>query len=297
MKLTGSMCAIATPFTDGGSLDLDAFGRLIDYQIEAGTEVLVVAGSTGEAHFLTHDEYTQLLTFAVEHTNARVPVVAGTGEAGTAQTLAQTRHAASLGVDAALVVTPYYVKPTQDGLCQHFLQVAECGGLPVIAYNVPGRTACDMQPETVAALREHASIVGLKEAVGDAERIRAIAELSGPEFVYLSGDDPSAREAMLAGGAGTISVVANLVPARFRQLCDAARAGDKAAAGEHMTALSPVLEALACAPNPISVKAGLALLGLGDGSVRAPLFKLTDASALNTLRDALEGLVPEMLAA
>ncbi|HET7663384.1 MAG TPA: dihydrodipicolinate synthase family protein, partial [Rhodanobacteraceae bacterium] len=183
MNLTGSMCAIATPFKAAGELDLEAFGRLVDYQIEGGTQVLVVAGSTGEAHFLTHAEYTRLLSFAVERVAGRVPVVAGTGEAGTAKTLELTRHAASLGVDAALVVAPYYVRPTQDGLRQHFMQVADQGGLPVIAYNVPSRTACDMTPNTVASLRGHPSIVGIKEAVGERNRIRAMAELAGPEFV------------------------------------------------------------------------------------------------------------------
>lgn len=291
------MCAIATPFASGGELDLDAFGRLIDYQIDGGTEVLVVAGSTGEAHFLEPDEFTRLVEYAVRHVDGRVPVVVGTGEAGTAATVARTRHAAALGADAVLVVTPYYVRPTQEGLRRHFLAVADAGGLPVIAYNVPSRTACDMTPDTVATLRGHASIIGIKEAVADSARIRALAELAGPDFVYLSGDDNSAGEAMLAGAGGTVSVVANLVPRPFRQLCDAARGGDVAKAKACMTALSPLLDALGCAPNPIPVKAGLAMLGFGDGSLRPPLVEMTAGPDLDRLREALTGLVPEAAAA
>jgi 4-hydroxy-tetrahydrodipicolinate synthase len=287
LNISGSICALATPFVAGGALDLGAFGRLIDDQLDGGTQALVVAGSTGEAHFLEHDEYARLLEFAVQRVGGRVPVIAGTGEAGTAKTVALTRRAAALGADAALVVTPCYVRPTQDGLRRHFLEVAEHGGLPVLLYNVPSRTACDMEPATVAALREHPAIVGIKEARGDGERIRAIAELVRADFVYLSGDDGSAHEAMLAGAAGTVSVVANLVPQAFRALCDAARAGDREAARERAGALAPLLDALGCAPNPIPVKAGLAALGIGDGSLRLPLVALHDTPALTRLRQAM----------
>ena len=292
LKLHGSICALATPFRDGGELDLDAFGRLIDHQVDGGTQALVVAGSTGEAHFLEADEYDRLLAFAVERVGGRVPVIAGTGEAGTGKTVHLTRRAAALGADAALVVTPYYVRPTQHGLVRHFTAVAEQGGLPVILYNVPTRTACDMQPETVARLREHERIVGLKEAVADPARIRAIAELAGEDFVYLSGDDDSAADAMLAGAAGTISVVVNLVPGLFRDLCDAATAGNRDAVREHAGALKPLLDVLACAPNPIPVKAGLALLGIGDGSLRLPLEALEAGSARDAIHDTLARLAP-----
>ncbi|HET7269235.1 MAG TPA: 4-hydroxy-tetrahydrodipicolinate synthase [Oleiagrimonas sp.] len=297
MNLTGSMCAIATPFAPDGGLDLKAFGRLIDYQIAGGTQALIVAGSTGESHFLTPDEFTRLVEFAVRHVDARVPVVVGSGAAGTAATVAATRHVAALGADAALVGTPYYVGPTQEGMRRHFLDVADAAGLPVLVYNVPSRTACDMLPTTVAQLRTHPAIVGIKEAVGDGERIHALAELAGPDFVYLSGDDYSACEAMLAGAGGTISVVANLVPGLFRQLCDAACAGDKDAAGSCMAALNPLLDALRCAPNPIPVKAGLAMLGFGDGSLRLPLIELADGPARDRVREALATLVPDALVA
>jgi 4-hydroxy-tetrahydrodipicolinate synthase len=290
LDIRGSICALVTPFAADGGLDLEAFGRLLDFQIEGGTQAVVVAGSTGEAHMLEHAEYERLLAFALERVAGRVPVVAGTGEAGTAKTVALTRRARELGADAALVVTPYYVRPTQEGLRRHFLEVAEQGGLPVILYNVPGRTGCDLLPATVARLGEHPAIVGIKEARGDAERIAALAELARADFVYLSGDDGSAARAMLAGAAGTISVVANLAPRPFRALCDAATGGDRAAAERHEAALAPLVEALNCAPNPIAVKAGLPELGLGTALPRLPLVELEDGPERARLREALAGL-------
>ncbi|TCI10607.1 4-hydroxy-tetrahydrodipicolinate synthase [Dyella soli] len=290
MNIRGSICALVTPFSADGALDLAAFGKLLDYQIDGGTEGVVVAGSTGEAHMLEHDEYERLLAFAVERVAGRIPVIAGTGEAGTAKTVALTRRAKALGADAALVVAPYYVRPTQEGLRRHFLEVADQGGLPVLLYNVPARTACDLLPETVAALRDHPAIVGLKEAQGTDERIAAIAELARPDFVYLSGDDGTACKAMLVGGAGTISVVANLVPRAFRMLCDAATAGDRAEALRCDAALAPLVSALNCAPNPIAVKAGLPPLGLGLATPRLPLVELEDGPDRARLREALAGL-------
>jgi len=290
MNIRGSICALVTPFTVDGALDLPAFGRLLEQQIEGGTEAVVVAGSTGEAHMLEHDEYERLLAYAVERVAKRIPVIAGTGEAGTAKTVAATRRAHALGADAALVVAPYYVRPTQEGLRRHYLEVAEHGGLPVLLYNVPSRTACDLLPETVALLRDHPAIVGIKEARSDVERIRALAELVRPDFVYLSGDDASAGVAMQAGAAGTISVVANLVPATFRALCDAATSGDRAETERCQQALLPLLQALECAPNPIAVKAGLPLLQLGTAMPRLPLVELEQGPARARIREALAGL-------
>ncbi|UPG84398.1 4-hydroxy-tetrahydrodipicolinate synthase [Luteibacter aegosomatis] len=292
MDISGSITALATPFAADGSLDLAAFGRLLDQQLAGGTQAVVVAGSTGESHFLEHDEYDRLLGFAVKHVGKRVPVIAGTGEAGTAKTIAATRRAKELGADAALVVAPFYVRPTQEGLRRHFLAVADHGGLPVILYNVPPRTGCDIAPETVAVLREHPAIVGIKEARGDAERIRALAELVRPDFVYLSGDDNTAHEAMLAGAAGTVSVVANLVPQAFRELCDAARQGDAARTAQAAARLAPLVDALNCAPNPIPVKAGLAALGLGSAAPRLPLVELEPGPALSRVRETLAALAP-----
>ena len=290
MNIGGSICALVTPFAANGALDLEAFGRLLDYQLAGGTQALVVAGSTGEAHMLEHDEYDRLLTFAVEHVAGRVPVLAGTGEAGTAKTVAMTRRAQALGADAALVVVPYYVRPTQQGLFEHFTAVAEQGGLPVLLYNVPIRTGCDLLPETVARLREHPAIIGIKEARGDRERISALAELVREDFVYLSGDDATAGDAMLAGAAGTVSVVANLAPQAFRALCDAAIGGDHAATARCRAAFEPLLQALGCAPNPIAVKAGMPVLGLGLGLPRLPLVELDDGPDRARLHQALSSL-------
>ena len=290
MKIGGSICALATPFTSDGALDLDAFGRLLDYQLAGGTQAVVVAGSTGEAHMLEHDEYETLLSFAVKRIAGRIPVLAGTGEAGTAKTVALTRRARELGADAALVVAPFYVRPTQEGLRRHFLEVAEHGGLPLLLYNVPGRTGCDLLPETVAVLREHPAIVGIKEAVGSDERIHALAELARADFVYLSGDDPTAGKAMLAGAAGTISVVANLAPKAFRELCDAASSGDAAATVRCDDVLAPLVQALNCAPNPIAVKAGLPALGLGSAAPRLPLVELQDGPERARITEALAAL-------
>lgn len=290
MKIHGSVCALVTPFGSDGALDLAAFGRLLDFQIAGGTQAVVVAGSTGEAHMLEHDEYDRLLAFAVERVAGRIPVIAGTGEAGTAKTVALTQRARSLGANAALVVTPYYVRPTQEGLRRHFLEVANRGGLPVILYNVPSRTACDLAPETTAVLRDHPAIIGIKEARGDAERIQRTAELVRSDFVYLSGDDGSGAQAMLAGAAGVISVVANLAPRAFRALCDAATSGDRAATARCNTALDPLVQALNCAPNPIAVKAGLPELDLGTAMPRLPLVELEQGPAREQLRKALATL-------
>lgn len=291
LKISGSICALVTPFTPDGALDLDAFTRLIDHQLEGGTQALVVAGSTGESHFLEHDEFERLLAHAVEHVDGRVPVIAGTGEAGTAKTVTATRRAAALGAAAALVVTPYYVRPTQEGLYRHFLSVADHGGVPVILYNVPGRTGCDLDPATTARLRGHERVIGVKEAVGTPARIAAVAELAGADFVYLSGDDGSAHTAMLAGAAGTISVVANAAPAAFRRLCDAACGGDRDATAAAAERLRPLLEALECAPNPIAIKAALAGIGVVGATLRLPLVELEPGPARERLTAALAPLV------
>lgn len=292
MEISGSLCAIATPFTADGTLDLAAFGRLIDHQLDGGTQGIVVAGSTGEAHMLDAHEYERLLAFAVERVAHRVPVVAGAGEAATVKTVALVRQVKALGADAALVVTPYYVRPTQDGLRRHFGEVATHGDLPIVMYNVPSRTGCDMQPETVADLRDTAGIVGIKEAVGTPERIAALAQLRGPGFVYLSGDDGSAADAMLAGAGGVVSVVNNLVPKLFRALCDAALAGDRAATARCSAAITPLLDVLNCAPNPIPVKAGLAELGLCRAALRLPLVELPPGAARTRLRETLLATTP-----
>jgi len=273
-KLTGSICALATPFREG-AIDLDAFARLLDHQLEGGTQALVVAGSTGEAHALDAIEYDRLLAFAVKHVGGRVPVLAGTGTANTEKTITATRRALALGADAALVVTPYYVRPTQDGLVRHFREVADKGGLPIVLYNVPGRTGCDLLPETTALLATHERIVGIKEARSDEERMAALLPLKSGSFSVLSGDDPTAMRAMLRGADGVISVAVNVAPAPFRALCDAALAGAAERAAQADAALAPLYDVLGVESNPIPVKWCLAALGIGTDEMRLPLLPLS----------------------
>lgn len=272
-NLGGSVCALATPFR-GGDLDLDAFGALIDYQLARGTQGLVVAGSTGEAHALEADEFDRLLAFAVGRVRQRVPVLAGTGTANTRKTIAATRRAQAQGADAALVVTPYYVRPTQEGLRRHFIEVAEHGGLPVVLYNVPSRTGCDLLPATVGRLASHERIVAIKEARSDSERMHALLALKSPTFQVLSGDDPTCARAMLAGADGVISVANNVAPAAMRELCDAAVAGDAARVAGLEATLSDLFDVLGAEPNPIPVKWCLHRLGLGLPEPRLPLLPL-----------------------
>jgi 4-hydroxy-tetrahydrodipicolinate synthase len=278
LYLSGSITALATPFTASGELDFDAWRRHLLAQLDGGTQAVVVAGSTGEAHALSDAEYDALLKAAVETIGGRIPVLAGTGLSNTAKTIDLTRHAAALGADAALVVTPPYVRPTQAGLMAHYRAIADDGALPVVLYNVPGRTGCDLLPDTVAALAPHPHIVAIKEARSDPERMQALLALRTDTFSILSGDDPTATRAMLAGADGTISVASNVIPSAFRRLCDLARSGARAEAEAWDTQLQPVFDFLGVEPNPIPVKAVLDRQGIGRG-LRLPL---TDISAAHT---------------
>jgi 4-hydroxy-tetrahydrodipicolinate synthase len=273
LRLSGSITALATPFSIDGTLDLRAWAQMLEKQIASGTSAVVVAGSTGEAAALTDDEYDTLLVEAVRVVAGRIGVIAGTGLSNTAKTIAQTRRAAELGAQAALVVTPPYVRPTQAGLVAHYRAVAEQGGLPVILYNVPGRTGVDMAPETVAQVVGVEGIVGLKEARGDAERWAALAPLASPGFALLSGDDPTFVEAMRAGAAGVISVASNVVPASMATIAATAGEGAFGEAGARDALLGPLYDFLGCAPNPIPLKALLKAQGLG-ADLRLPLLPL-----------------------
>lgn len=292
MHLSGSITALATPFTAAGDLDLDAWARLIDRQVAGGSRGIVVAGSTGEAAMLTDAEYSILLRAAVDQAGDQLDILAGTGQSGTARTIAQTRLARDGGADAALVVTPPYVRPTQDGLVSHYTAVAEQGGLPVVLYNVPGRTGCDLLPETVARLHRHPSIIGLKEARGDEARWDALYPLGGADFALLSGDDPTFLRAMLGGARGVVSVASNVVPTAFSRICRLAAAGDGAAARVLDARLQGLYDFLGVEPNPVPVKALLARLGLGHG-LRLPLLPLSaghnaGAEAMAALCQAIE---------
>lgn len=301
MRLSGSITALATPFSVAGELDLDAWRRLLQLQLDGGTQAVVVAGSTGEAAALYEAEYDALLRTAVEMVAGRIPVLAGTGQSNTAKTIEQTRRAAALGADAALVVTPPYVRPTQAGLAAHYRAVADDGALPLVLYNVPGRTGCDLLPETVAGLAAHARIVAVKEARDEPERMRALLALKSGAFAVLSGDDPTAARAMLAGADGVISVVSNIAPCAFRRLADLARAGDEAEAQALDARLRPLYRFATVEPNPIPIKALLARADIGHG-LRLPLTPLTSVHAATAERiaaavDELERACRDTLAA
>ena len=301
MHLSGSITALATPFTAAGAPDTDAWLRLVDAQLAGGTQALVVAGSTGEAAALTGAEYEALLRAAVERVAGRVPVIAGTGQSGTAHTIERTRLAAACGADAALVVTPPYVRPTQAGLLAHYRAVADDGALPVVLYNVPPRTGCDMLPETVAALAGHPRIIGIKEARAEPERMDALVALADEGFAVLGGDDPTAARAMLAGADGVISVVSNVVPTAFRLLCQLARSGERERAGALDARLQPLYAFAGIEPNPIPVKALLARRGIGHG-LRLPLTRLSaihadEAGRILALADEIEQTCRDTLAA
>ncbi|HWS77429.1 MAG TPA: 4-hydroxy-tetrahydrodipicolinate synthase [Thermomonas sp.] len=283
MQLSGSITALATPFTAAGEIDFPAWQRLLEGQLGAGINGVVVAGSTGEAAALLDAEYDALLRTAVEQVGGRIPVLAGTGQSNTAKTIEANRRAAALGADAALVVTPPYVRPTQNGLLAHYRVVADEGGLPVVLYNVPGRTGCDLAAETSGELSLHPNIVGIKEARADAARMEALLPLRRKGFAVLSGDDPTAARAMLAGADGVISVASNVVPNAFRRLCELALGGDVEGAEEFDARLHALYHFLGVEPNPIPVKALLALNGIGVG-LRLPLQPLSSAHAAEAER-------------
>ena len=278
LRLSGSITALATPFTAAGEIDLDAWRRLLQSQLDGGTQAVVVAGSTGEAAALYDMEYDALLRTAVEFVAGRVPVLAGTGLSNTAKTIEQTRRVAALGADAALVVTPPYVRPTQAGLVAHYRAVADDGELPVVLYNVPGRTGCDLLPETVAALAPHPRIVGIKEARSESERMDALLALKSEAFAVLSGDDPTACRAMLAGADGVVSVASNVLPCSFRHLCELSRGGKADAANALDARLRRSYDFLGIESNPIPLKALLELNGIGHG-LRLPLTPLSPQHA------------------
>lgn len=279
MQLSGSITALVTPFDADGKVDFAAWQRLVEWQVVSGIDAIVVAGSTGEAAALDDDEYAELIRSAVKQVAGRIPVLAGTGQSNTAKTIAQTRLAKSSGADIALVVTPPYVRPTQAGLIEHYQMVADEGGLPVVLYNVPGRTGCDMQPDTVAVLCMHPNIIGLKEARGDEERWNALYPLASAHFSLLSGDDPTFVRAIRGGASGVISVASNAVPGTFSRICRLLQAGEMGEAVALDRHLQGLYDFLGCEPNPIPVKAIMSRLDCGTG-LRLPLLPLPAAYGL-----------------
>lgn len=282
----GSLVALVTPMREDGAIDEDSLQRLIDFHVEHQSDALVSVGTTGESATLDEREHCHVIRRSVEMAAGRIPVIAGTGANSTSEAIALTRCAAQAGADACLLVTPYYNKPTQEGLYLHHRTVAEAVPIPQILYNVPGRTACDMLPETVARLAQLDNIVGIKEATGSLQRAREILALCGERLVLYSGDDATAMELMLHGGRGNISVTANVAPAEMHALCAAALAGDREAAQRLNDRLQVLNEALFVESNPIPVKWALYEMGLIPPGIRLPLTPLA-AQHREGLRQAL----------
>lgn len=285
--ITGSIVALVTPMQPDGSLDWKALGQLIEWHIAAGTHALGIAGTTGESATLSTAEHCEVIAFAVEQSGGRIPIVAGTGSNATHEAIELTVQAARAGADAALSVVPYYNKPTQEGLYRHFAAVAEAVNLPVILYNVPGRTVCDMTQETVLRLSQIENVVGIKDATGDLARGAALIEALPDSFAVYSGDDPTALELMRMGAVGNISVTANVAPAQMAAMCRLALAGDFAAAEAVDAGLRELHRVLFVEPNPIPVKWALAEMGLIEHGLRLPLTPLSE-SLTEQVRSALE---------
>jgi len=271
----GSMVALVTPMREDGAIDDDSLAGLIEFHVSQGTDAIVAVGTTGESATLDEEEHCALIRRCVELTAGRIPLIAGTGANATSEAIRLTRCAMEAGADACLLVTPYYNKPTQEGLYQHHKAVAEAVPIPQILYNVPGRTACDMLPETVERLSHISNIVGIKEATGDLDRARAILDCCGERLDLYSGDDATAMELMLMGGRGVISVTANVAPRAMHEMCEAALAGDRARAEAINRRLEALHRDLFVEANPIPVKWALAEMGLIPPGLRLPLTPLS----------------------
>jgi len=273
----GAIVAIVTPFKNG-EVDEEALRELIEFQIESGTEGIVPCGTTGESATLSHEEHDRVVEIAVDAVNKRVPVIAGTGSNSTKEAIRLTRHAHEVGADGALMVTPYYNRPTQEGLYQHYKAVAEEVPIAVILYNVPSRTGSNLLPETDARLAKISNIVGIKEASGDLKQISKVIQLCGDDFDVLSGDDFTVLPILSVGGKGVISVVSNVAPADMAGLVDAFEAGDLAKAREFHFKMWPLMEALFFETNPIPTKAALSMMGKINYELRLPLCKMSDTN-------------------
>ena len=286
--ITGSIVAIVTPMNDDGSLDMDSLAGLVEHHISSGTDAILSVGTTGEPATLSHDEHRVVIERTIQCVAGRIPVIAGTGSNSTAEAIELTQAAYELGADACLLVVPYYNKPTQEGLYQHFRTIAEAVPIPQILYNVPGRTALDMHNSTVIRLSNIDNIVGIKDATGEIERGRQLIEDAPEEFVCYSGQDTKALGLMLAGGKGTISVTANVAPKLMHEMCTAAVAGDAEFARQLNDKLMPVHDAMFIESNPIPAKWGVSEQGLIQNSLRLPLVPLS-AEVEEQVRAAMVG--------
>mgnify|MGYP002519817772 CR=1 FL=1 len=278
----GMATAIVTPMTEN-AIDYEALGRFVEFQIENGINAIVVMGTTGENATIEPEDQTAVIRFTVEKVAGRVPVIAGTGTNNTEHVLHNTRNACRAGADAVLVVTPYYNKATQNGLYAHFKMVADESTVPVILYNVPGRTGCNLQPKTVARLAEHPNIVGIKEATGNMAQMVEIMHLCGDKIDVYSGEDALTVPMMAMGGKGTISVLSNVAPAKSVAMTDACLRGDYPAAANLQLELLPLINALFSQVNPIPAKAAVAAMGFGEEHLRMPLTPMEEPHRTNLL--------------
>ena len=267
------MVALVTPFKDG-KLDEPALRALVDWQIAAGTDGIIPCGTTGESATLSYEEHERVIQVVVEQARGRVKVLAGTGSNSTDEAVEMTRKAEKLGADGSLQVTPYYNKPPQEGLCRHFKKIAESTSLPIVLYNVPGRTSCNILPETVARLAGVKNIAGIKEASGNLDQVKKVVSLCGPDFTVLSGEDAQNYEILELGGRGMISVTANVVPDRLAKMWDLFAAGKKAEAKVIHAELLPLHQAMFFETNPIPIKTSLALMGKCREEWRLPLCEM-----------------------
>ncbi len=287
--IKGSIVAIVTPMHEDGSLDLPALRSLLDWHVEEGTDAVVIVGTTGESPTVSVEEHCELIKVAVQHVAGRIPVIAGTGGNSTAEAIELTRYAKEVGADASLQVVPYYNRPTQEGMFRHFKQIAESVDLPVILYNVPGRTVADMSNDTIVRLSSVPGIVGVKDATGNLGRATELLRAVPKSFAIYSGDDPTAMALMFCGGHGNISVTANVAPRAMHELCMAAMEGRIADAIAINDQLIPLHNKLFVEPNPVPVKWALAQMGRIQGGIRLPLVPLAPAChdiVRNALRES-----------
>ncbi len=284
--IQGSIVALVTPMFENGAVDKESLKKLVEYHIAQGTDALVAVGTSGESATLDEDEHIDVIKSVVDYSDGRIPVIAGTGANSTTEAIALTRKAKEAGADACLIVTPYYNKPTQEGLYLHYKAIAEAVEIPQILYNVPGRTACDMLPETVGRLSHIANIVGIKEATGDLSRVKIIRDLTGPDFAIYTGDDATSREFCLLGGNGTITVTGNVAPCLVHQMIIAAMKGDKETALTIDNKLAALHKNLFIQSNPIPVKWAVAEMGLMGKGIRLPLTWLTE-DCFDAVRNAM----------
>ncbi len=273
--ISGSIVAIVTPMHEDGSLDFPGLRKLIDWHIAEGTDAIVIVGTTGESPTVTVEEHCELIKVAVDQSAKRVPIIAGTGGNSTAEAIELTRYAHEVGADASLLVVPYYNRPTQEGMFQHFKTIAEAVDIPVILYNVPGRTVADMSNDTILRLAQVPNIIGVKDATGNIGRGTDLLRQVPASFSVYSGDDPTAMALMLCGGRGNISVTANVAPRAMHELCVAAMAGRTAEAIAINNKLLPLHNKLFVEPNPLPVKWALTQMGLISSGIRLPLVGLS----------------------